>query len=166
MLDSRRDVFPNKGRRKGFSPLISLQRLLDTSRSLHPCTAHDHLARKPGVASQLRMSYGSPQTISPLRPAVTSSSSSPTTAIGGVDTILGSDTVIARGVPRRSCIGVAPISSPMRSCSSSQWSKSPSCLMRLSRTEGKGNRLIQKECKCSCWMRVGKSEGGILGFKG
>jgi hypothetical protein len=163
----RKDKSSKGGRRKGSSPLINLQRLLDTRRSSHPCTAHDHLARKPGVASQLRMSCGSPQTISPLRPAVTSSSSDTTSMFDDVEVNAGSETVMARGGFLRSWMGAAPMSSPMRSDSSSQGSKCPSCLIRLSRNEGKGKRLIQKEwCGCSCWVRVGKSDGGMLGFKG
>jgi hypothetical protein len=122
-------------RRRGSSPLISLQRLLDSTKSSHPSTAHDHFARKPGVASQLCRSYGSPQTISPLRPAVISSSSRPAVR-GGVHMVLGSETVMVRGVPRRFRVGVALMSSPMRSCSSSQWSKHPSRLIRLSRSVG------------------------------
>ena len=129
-------------RRIGSSPLISLQWLLDSIKSSQPSMAQGHLAIKPGVTSQLLVSCGSPQIMRPLRPAVTSSSSRPVVAARSL-VGWGSETVIVRGVPCRSRVGVALMSSPMRSCSSSQWSNVPSRMMRLSRTRGKGKRLIQ-----------------------
>lgn len=128
--------------RIGSSPLFTLQWLLISTNSSQPSATHAHFAKKPGVASQLLISYGSPQTISPLRPAVTSSRSLPDERVrdnGASDMLAGT----APSRDRGACAEFNRL--PTRSCISSHGSKRPSYLIRLSRTRGKGMTLIQVE---------------------